>query len=54
MEPMFLSRHAEMLRRHGKKFYDLSIGLVPRAKEPYATHVPILVGVAAAYRPKLD
>ena len=41
-----------MLKGWLKKLYHLSIGLGPRSEEPYATHVPILVGVAAALRPK--
>ena len=34
------------------KVYERSIRLAERSKEPYATHVPILVGVAAAFKPK--
>jgi hypothetical protein len=41
-----------MLKRWLKKLYHLSIDLGPRSQEPYATHVPILVGVAAAFKPK--
>jgi hypothetical protein len=43
---MFLKRYA-----HG--IYDRIINLAPRSKNPYATHVPVLVGVAATYKPKL-
>jgi predicted O-methyltransferase YrrM len=32
--------------------YNRSIGLAHRSAEPYATHVPVLVGVAAAIRPQ--
>ena len=35
-----------------KKLYHVGIGLGPRSEEPYATHVPVLVGVAAAVQPK--
>ncbi len=41
-----------MLKRWLKKLYHLSIALPPRSTEPYATHVPVLVGVAAALGPK--
>jgi hypothetical protein len=41
-----------MLRRWVRKLYQLSIGLGPRSDQPYATHVPVLVGVAAALKPK--
>ena len=41
-----------MLKRWVRKLYHLSIGLGPRSDQPYATHVPVLVGVAAALRPK--
>jgi hypothetical protein len=41
------------LKQYALKLYDRFIDLAPRSKEPYATHVPVLVGVAAAYRPKL-
>jgi predicted O-methyltransferase YrrM len=34
------------------KLYERSICLAERSNEPYATHVPILVGVAAAFRPE--
>jgi hypothetical protein len=49
---MFLGRYARKLRSQGTELYDRRIGLSQRAKEPYATHVPILVGVAAAFRPE--
>jgi hypothetical protein len=41
------------LKRYVRELYYRFIGLAPRSKEPYATHVPVLVGVAAAYEPKL-
>jgi hypothetical protein len=41
------------LKKHALKIYDRFIDLAPRSKEPYATHVPVLVGVAAECRPKL-
>jgi hypothetical protein len=34
------------------KVYERSIRLAERSSEPYATHVPVLVGVAAACRPE--
>lgn len=34
-------------------FYERYIGLKPRSDEPYATHVPVLVGISAVCRPKL-
>jgi len=50
---MLLKRCAQEFRNQGKRLYDRSIGLTTRAVEPYTTHVPILVGVAAACKPKL-
>jgi len=50
---MSFSYHARKLRGQVSGFYNRSIGLAQRADNPYATHVPILVGVAAACRPKL-
>jgi hypothetical protein len=50
---MLLARYARKLRSQGTKLYNRCIGLGQRAKDPYATHVPILVGVAAACRPEL-
>jgi hypothetical protein len=41
------------LRSPVTRLYEQYISLVPRSDEPYATHVPVLVGVAAACRPKL-
>jgi hypothetical protein len=41
-----------MLKRWVRNLYNLSIDLAPRSEEPYATHVPVLVGVAAVLRPK--
>jgi hypothetical protein len=41
------------LKQYALKIYNRFIDLAPRSKEPYATHVPVLVGVAAAYKPKL-
>ena len=49
---MFLGHYARKLRSQGTRLYDQSIGLARIAKDPYATHVPILVGVAAAFRPE--
>jgi hypothetical protein len=42
-----------ILRRFAHKLYQRSIGLAPRAKEAYLTHLPILVGVATAFEPKV-
>jgi hypothetical protein len=50
---MFLMKRARKLRGLGLSFYNRSIGLKPRSEEPYATHVPILLGVAAACKPEL-
>src|SRR5271167_4840249 len=49
---MFLKRYAQKLRSEGLSLYNRSIGLTHRSEEPYATHVPILLGVAAACRPE--
>jgi predicted O-methyltransferase YrrM len=49
---MIEGRFAGMLRKQGRRLYEQGISLAPRSEEPYATHVPVLVGVAAAYRPK--
>jgi hypothetical protein len=50
---MPLAPFPRILLDQGKKFYEHQIGLAPRTDGEYATHVPILVGVAAALRPKL-
>ncbi len=34
------------------KLYERNIGLAEKSDEPYATHVPVLVGVAAACKPE--
>ena len=34
------------------KLYERNINLAERSTEPYATHVPILVGIAAAFEPQ--
>jgi hypothetical protein len=39
-------------RSQATKLYNRSIRLANRSAEPYATHVPVLVGVAAAIRPQ--
>jgi hypothetical protein len=44
---------SQYARKQAAKLYRRGIGLTDRAKNPYATHVPILVGVAAVCRPKL-
>ena len=41
------------LRKKVRRLYEQYIGLAQIAGEPYATHVPVLVGVAAACKPKL-
>jgi hypothetical protein len=43
---MFLGRYARAL-------FNQSIDLASRSDEPYATHVPVLLGVAAALRPEV-
>jgi hypothetical protein len=50
---MPLAHFPRILRDKGKKIYERQIGLAPRSDGEYATHVPILVGVAAALRPRL-
>lgn len=50
---MLLRRYAGKLRRQAVKLYDRSINLAPRSEEPYATHVPVLVGIAAAFKPNI-
>jgi len=45
--------HARKLHNQFLGIYNRRIGLTQRADNPYATHVPILVGVAAVCRPKL-
>jgi predicted O-methyltransferase YrrM len=50
---MLLRRFVRRVRRERIRLYDWGIGLGPRADEPYASHVPILVGVAAVCSPKL-
>jgi hypothetical protein len=50
---MLLRRYAGKLRRQAVKLYDRSINLAPRSEEPYATHVPVLVGIAAAFKPNV-
>ncbi len=50
---MLLERYARRLRGQAKRFYDRSIDLKLRSTESYATHVPVLVGVAAACKPEL-
>lgn len=35
-----------------KSVYCRSLGIGTRSEQPYATHIPVLVGVAAAFRPE--
>jgi len=35
-----------------KYLYCRTLGIVARSEHPYATHIPVLVGVAAAFRPR--
>jgi hypothetical protein len=35
-----------------KQLYCRTLGIAARSEQPYATHIPVLVGVAAACRPK--
>jgi hypothetical protein len=42
-----------LLKRCVREIFNRVIDLAPRSKEPYATHVPVLVGVAAICKPKL-
>jgi hypothetical protein len=42
-----------LLKRYARAIFNRVIDLAPRSKEPYATHVPVLVGVAATCKPKL-
>jgi hypothetical protein len=37
--------------RPTRRLYQQSIGLAARSEQPYATHLPVLVGVAAAFSP---
>src|ERR1700729_4424854 len=41
-----------LLKRYVLEIFNRIIDLAPRSIEPYATHVPVLVGVAAALKPK--
>jgi hypothetical protein len=50
---MFSTQFAQKLRNPARRLYEQYIGLAPMADEPYATHVPVLVGVAAVCRPRL-
>src|ERR1035438_5976913 len=50
---MFKVKCAQKLREQGLRLYNLSIGLTDRSEEPYATHIPVLIGVAAAIKPKI-
>jgi hypothetical protein len=40
-------------RGYAQRLINQTIDLAPRAEVPYATHVPILVGVATAFKPKV-
>lgn len=40
------------LKECAKYLYCRALGIVPRSEQPYATHIPILIGVAAAYLPQ--
>jgi hypothetical protein len=42
-----------LLKRYVQGIFNRVIDLAPRSKEPYATHVPVLVGVAATFKPRL-
>jgi predicted O-methyltransferase YrrM len=42
----------QTLRDQARRLYERSISLAPRSEDPYATHVPILIGVAAACSPR--
>ena len=46
------SKYARSLLRLGRKAFDRRIKLAPRSEDCYATHIPILIGVAAAIRPR--
>jgi len=40
------------LRAFAKFLYCLAVGVAPRSEQPHATHLPVLVGVAAACLPE--